>query len=204
MQSHWPSYYDAAKDHTPRPTLLAALDAWGGSPGFALDLGCGSGRDTLTLLAHGWRVHAIDAEQDAFARIERSVPATQRERLTCALGRFEAVDLPKADLANASFSLPFCEPGAFPGLWRSLASTLQPGGLFAGHLFGEHDTWSARAEMTILSRPEVERLLDGWDVIDLRETEWDGATALGEPKHWHLFEIVARRPGPHSGMLAGG
>ena len=58
----------------PRPTLLMALEAWNGSPGFALDLGCGSGRDTLTLLAHGWRVYAIDAEQDAFARLEQSVP----------------------------------------------------------------------------------------------------------------------------------
>ena len=78
MQNRWPSYYDAAKDNPPRPTLLMALDAWSGSPGFALDLGCGAGRDTLTLLARGWRVHAIDVEQDAFARLERSVPAKER------------------------------------------------------------------------------------------------------------------------------
>ena len=50
--------------------------------------------------------------------------------------------------------------------------------------------------MTILSRREIVRLLEGWSVIELRETEWDGETALGEPKHWHVFEIVARRPDP--------
>ena len=196
MQNRWPSYYDAAKDNPPRPTLLMALDAWSGSPGFALDLGCGAGRDTLTLLARGWRVHAIDAEQDAFARLEQSVPTVQRGQFTGAIGRFEDIDLPKANLANASFSLPFCHPGMFPSLWRSLVSALDPGGIFAGHLFGDRDSWSGRAEMTVLSRREVDRLLEGWHVIQLRETEWDGETALGEPKHWHLFEIVARRRDP--------
>lgn len=203
MQNRWPSYYDAAKDNPPRPTLLMALDAWSGSPGFALDLGCGAGRDTLTLLARGWRVHAIDVEQDAFARLERSVPAKERVRLTWALRQFEGIDLPKANLANASFSLPFCHPGMFPRLWQSLVSALYPGGIFAGHLFGDRDSWSGRAEMTILSRLEVARLLEGWDVIELRETEWDGETALGQPKHWHLFEIVARRPDREGRLLEG-
>jgi hypothetical protein len=81
-------------------------------------------------------------------------------------------------------------------VWQPLVSALDPGGIFAGHLFGDRDTWSGRTEMTILSRREVARLLEGWKVIELRESEWDGTTALGEPKHWHLFEIVARRPDP--------
>jgi SAM-dependent methyltransferase len=194
MTSQWPRYYDATADDPPRPTLLAALAAWQGAPGAALDLGCGAGRDALALLARGWRVHAIDAEPEALARIERRVPAEQRGRLSLALGRFEAVALPPADLVNASCCLPFCPPAAFPALWRSLGAALRPGeGLFAGHLFGDRDTWAARADMTVHRRADVEALLDGWKVIALRETEWDGATTLGEPKHWHQFEIVARR-----------
>ena len=69
MASHWSGYYDAAKDDTPRLTLLAALAAWSGPPGLALDLGCGAGRDARFLLAWGWRVHAIDAEPDGLARL---------------------------------------------------------------------------------------------------------------------------------------
>ena len=110
MQNRWPSYYDAAKDNPPRPTLLMALDAWSGSPGFALDLGCGAGRDTLTLLARGWRVHAIDVEQDAFARLERSVPAKERERLTWALRQFEGIDLPKANFRQCELFLALLPP----------------------------------------------------------------------------------------------
>ena len=92
--------------------------------GLCPDLGCGAGRDTLTLLARGWRVHAIDTEQDAFARLEQSVPTKERVRLTWALRRFEDIDLPKANLANASFSLPSAALRCFPvcgGRWCRLS-----------------------------------------------------------------------------------
>ena len=60
----WTRYYAAAGE-APRQTLLQALDSLRGSdgpPATAVDLGCGTGRDTLELLRRGWRVLAIDAE----------------------------------------------------------------------------------------------------------------------------------------------
>jgi tellurite methyltransferase len=54
------AYYDGVKGRPPRPTLSRAADAFAG-PGFAVDLGCGDGRDTIELLRRGWRVLAIDA-----------------------------------------------------------------------------------------------------------------------------------------------
>jgi len=125
MQQPWSSYYEAVKDSPPHPTLLAALRAWNRSSGLALDLGCGAGRDTLTLLAQGWRVHAIDAEAEAIARLEQIVPSPLRHALTSSLCRFEAADLPVADFVNASYSLPFCKPDSFPGLWENITSALR-------------------------------------------------------------------------------
>jgi tellurite methyltransferase len=192
MQKPWSSYYEAVKDSPPHPTLLAALHAWNGPPGSALDLGCGAGRDTLTLLAQGWRVHAIDAEAEAIARLAQIVPSPLRHALTSSLCRFETADLPVADLVNASYSLPFCKPDSFPRLWQNITTALRPDGLFNGHLFGQHDSWSQWPEGTFHSRTQVELLLAGWEIVQLNEMEWDGTPAVGEPKHWHVFEIVAR------------
>ena len=49
--------------------------------------------------------------------------------------------------------------------------------------------------MTFHTREEVEQLLDGLDVEELNEVDEDGATAIGDRKHWHLFHVVARKPG---------
>jgi tellurite methyltransferase len=193
--SYWSSYYDAARDNTPRPTLIAALNSLNGPPGFAIDLGCGAGTDTLALLTQGWRVQAIDAEEDALLRLERRVPAAMRDRLRLTLSRFETLDLPKANLVNASFALPFCMPAKFDYLWASIAVALDPSGMFAGHLFGNNDTWSGLAHINTHTRFQVEGLLAGWKIVQLLESEWDGTAATGEAKHWHLFEIVARRDG---------
>lgn len=48
--------------------------------------------------------------------------------------------------------------------------------------------------MTFHARAEVESLLEGFEVERLDEVEEDGETAVGTPKHWHLFDVVARKP----------
>ena len=190
----WSSFYDASKgSDPPRQTLVSALDAWEKFPGIAVDLGCGAGRDTLALLAAGWRVHALDCQTEALTRLDALVPAELRDRLTLAEERLEVAALPPADLVNASFALPFCAPGAFSGLWWAISACLRPGGLFSGQLFGDRDTWSADKGMTFHSAAGVEALLAGWERIILDECEWDGLPAVGPAKHWHVFHVVARR-----------
>lgn len=47
--------------------------------------------------------------------------------------------------------------------------------------------------MTFYARYQVEVLLDGLDLLRLEETERDGHAFSG-PKHWHTFDILARKP----------
>ena len=108
---------------------------------------------------------------------------------------FTEAALPPAHLIHARYSLPFCDPGDFPDVWAAIRRALAPGGIFAGQLLGLHDSWAATSpHMTFHRLDQVEDLLDGLEVLRLDETERDGA-AVSDPKHWHVYEILARAPG---------
>jgi tellurite methyltransferase len=196
----WVRFFDAAGAE-PRETLLLALERYtaetnGESEPLAVDLGCGTGRDSLELLRRGWRVLAVDVHPEALKRL-RSKAATLQlaARLETRQSSFETASWPTARLLNSSFALPFCTPERFDDLWRRIVSSLEGGGRFSGQLFGDRDEWADNRELTFHTRTEVEALLDGFDLERFDEVENDGQTALGEAKHWHLFHIVARRRG---------
>jgi trans-aconitate methyltransferase len=189
VSKEWTRYYDAAGVDA-RPTLMDAVGRFE-LPGFAVDLGCGTGRDTFELLRRGWRVLAIDAEAEAIERLRRSVP--EHELLETDVARFDEARWPHADLVNSSFALPFCSPESFGDVWRRIVDSLPSGGRFSGQLFGERDEWVTQADMTFLTRAEAEALLHDFELERFDEHEEDGKTAVGEAKHWHLFHVVARK-----------
>ncbi|HLJ65681.1 MAG TPA: class I SAM-dependent methyltransferase [Stellaceae bacterium] len=187
----WRDFYQATADRPPRATLLEALRRFPPSPPprFAIDLGCGTGRDTIELLRRHWSVLAIDAEPEAL----RGFHEQARPGLETRLARMEEVTLPPCDLVNASFSLPLCPPSAFPALWARIGAALKPEGRFAGQLYGDRDGWAGRPGMTHLTRGAVEDLLRGFAIEHFVEEESDGVTPRGAPKHWHIFHLVLRR-----------
>jgi tellurite methyltransferase len=188
----WPAYHRAVAGASPRPSLLAALSGFE-QPGLAVDLGCGGGTDTVELLRRGWRVLAIDAEPHAIEFLRQRTDVTNAEHLETYVSRLEDATWPPADLINASLVLPFLGPAAFDDVWARIVASLQVGGRFAGHFFGERDAWATLANRTHDTRDQVELLLSAFDIELLNEREYDGQTALGTPKHWHLFEVAARK-----------
>ncbi len=196
-------YYDAVASRPPNDSLLQALQRFDAEPApaggrFAVDLGCGEGRDTAELLRRGWRVLAIDAQPEAIRRLLARPNLAHTERLTTQVMRFEEARWPEADLVNASYSLPFCPAEHFPALWQRIVASIRPGGRFAGTLFGDHDDWATQRHSRFgksvhHTRAEVETLLAPFEVEWLREQDEDTTTATGQPKHWHAFHIVARQ-----------
>jgi tellurite methyltransferase len=199
---NWVTYYQAVAGRPPRETLLKALANFDREPlpnqaldssRLAVDLGCGDGRDTVELLRRSWQVLAIDGEQKAFDRLLARPDLQRAQMLQTQVMRFEALSLPPADLVNASFCLTFCPPEAFPSLWQTIVTSLQPGGRFCGQMFGNRDSWTIYPNRTHHSREQVEALLQLFEVEWLEEEEHPGVTAIGEEKHWHIFHIVARK-----------
>jgi tellurite methyltransferase len=187
--SEWARYY-AATGTDPRETLLAALDAFDRA-GLAVDLGCGNGRDTVELLGRGWRVIAIDAEEEAIRLLRERTG--DDARLETQVERFEDATWPACDLVNASWALPFCSGEHFDQVWGRIVSSLGGGGRFCGQLFGNRDEWSQDEEMTFHTRERAESLFADFDLERFDEVEEDSKTALGEPKHWHVFNVIARK-----------
>lgn len=195
----WPGYFSVVKGKPPRDTLMTALANFarserGDYAGFAVDLGCGEGRDTRELLHRGWRVLAIDGHPEALRLLHEQMPPGLDERLEARLAPFHEATWPRGvDLVNASFSLPFCPPEHFGAVWERIVASLRRGGRFAGQLFGDRDDWASIPGRSHQSRAEVERLLAPFDVEELREESKQDGPEAARPKRWHVFHIVARK-----------
>lgn len=179
----------------------------------ALDLGCGEGRDTRELLRRPgpvrWQVVAHDGSAEGLDLLTRSLTPAERRRIRTVQAYMEDIPsrfraglpapaiaarprIAQFDLVNASFVIPFCKPRAFPALWSWITARIAPGGRFAGQLFGDRDTWAHVRRTTGIPRARLDRLFSGFILEQLREDETDGVTTMGEPKHWHVYHIVAR------------
>jgi tellurite methyltransferase len=195
----WEEYYAAITDREPRPLFRRLMSHLERAPvrltegQVVIDLGCGDGTEALALLENGWRVLAIDRQPSAIDRLLKRVSSSQKNRLRTEIVPFENADLPGSDLVYAGLSLPFCSPESFPAVWEKIVGSIRPGGFFAGHFFGERDGWSSDPDMTFLTKTETLGLFMQFAIEDFVEVDEPGRTATQGPKHWHIFEVIARR-----------
>lgn len=193
----WPGYFEAVAGKPARETLVSALDAFEGEPpGDAIDLGCGEGRDTQLLLTRGWKVLAIDGSEEGIARLLERPGVGGHPNLRTRVQTFENLaDLPRVRFVNASFSVPFCHPDHFDSFWRTLTNAIEPGGRFAGQLFGDRDSWASIPDRSHQSREEALALFEGFELEHFEEEERDKQDYQGYEKRWHVFHIVAQKRG---------
>jgi trans-aconitate methyltransferase len=187
----WRAFHEATAGRSPRPLFVRAMKVLGPGAGrTAVDLGFGDGTETKALLARGWSVHAVDAEPTAAERLRADVPEHQKHELRIVTARLEDVRPPRADFIYAGLSLPFCAPERFPGLWQRITLALRPDGVFAGHLFGDRDSWAADPSMTFMSLDQATALLSDLTTLFFEEQDEDGDSFAGR-KHWHVFHVIA-------------
>ncbi len=192
----WAAYYRHTVGRDPRPLFAKGMThvrAAGADPGQAVEVGFGDGTETLALLAEGWRVLAIDAAAQAEEVLRSRVPVDTADRVDVRIAPAQAVDLPAFDLLYAGYALSFLAPADFRRFWADARAALRPGGFVVVNVFGVRDTWAGDEFMTFVSSDDVAKMLAGLEVVDLAEEDADGDSFNG-PKHWHVFDIVARRP----------
>jgi tellurite methyltransferase len=185
----WEEFYKFTKGRPPWPLLVQAVSLLSNEQ-YALDLGCGAGRDTQFLLEQGFAVTAVDSDPHAIALMEE----LHQKRLRVVHSSFETFDFETYDLVNAHFALPFMLEEQFHLVFGRIIHALHTGGLFVGQFFGVHDEWNIPGnQMTFLTREQAKAELKGLRVLEFREEDVDSHVADGTPKHWHVFHIIAQK-----------
>lgn len=64
-----------------------------------------------------------------------------------------------------------------------------------GNFFGPNDSWAKiKEQMIFLSKEKVLDLFkNSFEIVQFSEIEKDGKTGLGKMKHWHIYNIIAKK-----------
>ena len=136
MENSIEKYYNITKNSRPHANVVNFLKL-NIDPTTAIDLGCGAGRDTIALLKYNWNVLAIDKE-DTEAIIKEQLTKEEQRRFKFLETVFGKMNLPKANLIVANFSLPFSKKEYFNFIWNKINNSLLKGGYFVGNFFGKN------------------------------------------------------------------
>ena len=163
------------------------------NPGVAIDIGCGAGRDTKYLLKNGWHVIAID-KNNVRERISKVLNNEEIQRFEFQKQFFENLNLAQCDLVVANNSLSFCNKDSFNKMWNIIKQSINPGGYFVGNIFGNRDEWNNSTQSGVyFSKEDALNLFDEFNIISFEEVEKDGTTGEGKNKHWHYFDVIAKK-----------
>jgi len=156
---NWTRFQRETAAMPPRPLLLNTLKLFDGFTGYAVELGCGSGVDTVHLLNSGWDIYTVDGNADGFENVKAAVSDEKLRHVEFKQAYFEDLLIPDTDLVYSSYSIPFCKRTSFDAFWKNIVKAIRPGGRFAGHLFGEQDGWKNYISgITLNTRSEIDRL----------------------------------------------
>lgn len=64
-----------------------------------------------------------------------------------------------------------------------------------GNFFGLNDSWTKiKKEMVFLSKEQILDLFkNSFEIIHFNEIEKDEKTGLGKMKHWHIYNVIAKK-----------
>lgn len=174
----WEQRYRAQEEISePSPNPLLVETASSLPPGRALDLACGTGRNSVWLAQHGWSVTAVDGSPTAIEILRQRAAGLP-------------IETQIADLENSNFTI---APASYDliaicyylerSLFEPAKQSLAPGGIvIAIALLAE----PGKDNSFRVQPGELARYFDGWEILHHRE---------GRDAWQHnVAEIVARKP----------
>ena len=155
----------------------------------AIDLGCGSGNETVYMVKNGIKVLAIDRQLNQDFILNR-LSDNEKKMISFKESSFEDVELPRTNLLTAFFSIPFCNPNNFDELWNKMYNSIEEDGYFVGQLFGDRDAWNVVDSINTFPIDKVKDYLKKYRIIKLEEVEY---VRKSDNKKWHFYDIIAQK-----------
>ncbi len=182
-------YYEVSGSREAFPLLLRTLAL--GKFKTALDLGCGAGVDAREMARQGLEVTGVDINPEV-RKYFKETP-----EVNVVISSFQDFDFGRYDLIFSKSAMVFLPPQDFIDVLGKIKKALNPGGIFSARLWGTNDSSNKpeyRNSRSFTTKKELKDIFKGYEIIELEESERDGETALGQPKHWHLIDIIAQKP----------
>ena len=122
-KDYFPKKYNSNPVHS---EVLEAMESL--SPGKALDLGCGQGRNALFLAQHGFEVTAVDQNELAL-EILQSIVEQEDLEMTVGLYDINSANLKQSyELIVSTVVLMFLQADRIPAIIRNMQDQTNPGG----------------------------------------------------------------------------
>ena len=126
-----------------------------------LDVGCGSGRDTLAFKNKGYQVDAIDYSEELVKK------ATRLTGIPIKLQSFYEIDADEAYGGIwACASLLHCQRNRLPEVLEKMVQALKPNGvIYMSFKYGDSDRYQDGRQFTDLDENQAEALLEQFDNV---------------------------------------
>jgi SAM-dependent methyltransferase len=172
-----------ASDFQSSPTPLLVETAKSLTPGMALDLASGAGRNALWLAEHGWQVTAVDGASVAVESLR-----ARAAELNLPVAAYVA-DLEKSEyeIESSRWDLIAILYYLQRDLFEPAKKGVKPGGILIAIV---HISGPGQEQTRHSLRPgELEGFFKGWEILHLSE-----GMPNDKPHRRPVAEIVARRP----------
>lgn len=193
--SFWNRRYQAVDRLWSRdPNASLADFAAGLSPGGALDLGAGEGRNAVWLARQGWRVTALDVSDVALSRAAARA-AEEGVELECVVGDWREQPLAASSFELVVISYMHPQPDEHPSMYDRARGALAPG----GHLFvvgvhaRDHGRRGPPDSSRLLTPERLRALLTDLEVLRCGSVTYD-RDRDGERSQVTDVVAIARRP----------
>lgn len=157
----------------------------------AIDLGCGTGNDTIFLLDKGFKVTAVDKENKVINIIKDKIQ--NNKNLSFIIDDFAKIRLHKVNLITANFSLHFCNPLYFDKFMCEITENISLGGYFVGNFLGKEDQWFSDKTKTFVDRNKIQEIFKGFDIIHFNEEKYYKDSVSIKNKYWHVFNVIVQK-----------